>query len=64
MPKELSLLYMKKQAIERENEYYRKIVPHVEDGYGQIIQYLISTNNVQYNDILEKIMEEERGVEK
>ena len=63
MTKELSLLHMRKQAIELENEWYRKVIPNIEDRYAQIIEYLIATNNTQYNDILERIIEEERGIE-
>lgn len=63
MLKELSILFMKKEAIELENEYYRSILPHIGDGYAQIIEYLIATNNTQYNEILEMIMEEDRRAE-
>lgn len=57
MIKELSLLYMQKEAIEKENEFYRKTIPHIEESYAEILNYLVKTNTRQYDDIVNRIIE-------
>lgn len=63
MTKELAALHMQKDAIIKENDFLKLHLENVSPEYANVLNYLITTNDRQYSDILTRIIEMERNLD-